>query len=284
MIYGDIERFLADLYPWRWPIIVGAIIVFAAFLAFAYRKGWHLIIQRHWRLTTAIAAPTLALAIFGAWMLAAPLFTNVTVEEEFPFALAAEVPADMTMAQVEDIMAGMAMVNQEMDEPAPKMILGAVEWNLVDDPTPVIELSSTEEEMSDPEHTPVPAQDPTPTPQAVAVKLKAGMFKDADSFHKGSGEATIFRGPDGSLLLRLEDFNVTNGPDLHVLLSPHPDPERQGDVKQAGYVDLGKLKGNIGNQNYPIPDDVDVSIQGSVVIYCKPFHVVFSVATLEVGP
>ena len=51
-------------------------------------------------------------------------------------------------------------------------------------------------------------------------------------------------------------------------------------MKLPGYLDLGKLKGNRGNQNYPIPADVDISIFNSVVIYCKPFAVVFSVATL----
>ena len=49
----------------------------------------------------------------------------------------------------------------------------------------------------------------------------------------------------------------------------------------AGFVDLGKLKGNRGNQNYEIPDGVDVAAQGSVVIYCMPFHVIFSVASLR---
>lgn len=52
-------------------------------------------------------------------------------------------------------------------------------------------------------------------------------------------------------------------------------------MKAPGYVDLGKLKGNKGNQNYTIPDDVDVAAQGSIVIYCKPFHVIFSVASLQ---
>ena len=52
-------------------------------------------------------------------------------------------------------------------------------------------------------------------------------------------------------------------------------------MKSFGYVNIGKLKGNKGNQNYPIPDEVDVSIQGSVVIYCVPFHVIFSVASLR---
>jgi hypothetical protein len=103
---------------------------------------------------------------------------------------------------------------------------------------------------------------------------------DADSIHRGSGTATIYRGPDGSLLLRLENFSVTNGPDLHVYLSPHPNPNRGGQVRTTGYVDLGELKGNRGNQNYPISADVDVAGINSVIIYCKPFSVVFSVAPL----
>ena len=111
--------------------------------------------------------------------------------------------------------------------------------------------------------------------------IAKGSFKDADAFHRGSGTATIYRTPDGSEIVRLEDLNVTNGPALHVVLSTHPNPERSEQVKQEGYVDLGDLKGNRGNQNYPIPAGVDTSIHKSVVIYCYPFAVVFSVATLE---
>ena len=44
---------------------------------------------------------------------------------------------------------------------------------------------------------------------------------------------------------------------------------------------MSKLKGNMGNQNYPTPDDADISSFNSVVIFCKPFKVIFSVATLE---
>ena len=127
---------------------------------------------------------------------------------------------------------------------------------------------------------------PTAAPEAAAddstgaAKLKEGSFRDQDAFHKGSGQAIIFRGPDGSHLLRLEELDVTNGPDLHVILTPHRDPRDQGHVKAEGYVDLGKLKGNKGNQNYPIPATVDVGAQWSVVIYCVPFHVIFSVAQL----
>ena len=120
-----------------------------------------------------------------------------------------------------------------------------------------------------------------PGGSGTALVLRKGTFQDADRFHQGSGEATIYRGPDGSHLLRLENFQVTNGPELHVILSPNPAPESRDDVHQPGYLDLGSLKGNVGNQNYEIPADVDVSALSSVVIYCSPFHVVFSIAPLK---
>lgn len=114
------------------------------------------------------------------------------------------------------------------------------------------------------------------------VRLKVGQFQDIDAFHKGSGDAVIYRGPDGSHLLRLENFEATNRPDLHVILSLWEGPQGiGGHLKTEGYVDLGKLKGNIGNQNYEIPPEVDVQIHNTVTIYCAPFHVIFSVAALQ---
>ena len=109
------------------------------------------------------------------------------------------------------------------------------------------------------------------------VGLISGDFRDADRFHRGSGRATLYRLEDGSHVLRLEDLNVTNGPDLHVLLMVDP----EGADKSQGYLDLGKLKGNIGNQNYPIPLEAVVSEYNAVMIYCQPFHVVFSTAPLR---
>ena len=124
-----------------------------------------------------------------------------------------------------------------------------------------------------------PMEEPMTTgmSSAEAVSLISGDFRDADRFHRGSGRATVYRLEDNSHVLRLEDLNVTNGPDLHVLLMVDP----EGGDKSQGYLDLGKLKGNIGNQNYPIPDDADVSRYHAVMIYCQPFHVVFSTAPLR---
>ena len=122
--------------------------------------------------------------------------------------------------------------------------------------------------------------EPMMSKMSSAQVLSMGNFKDADDFHKGSGAATIYQLEDGSHVLRLEDFRVTNGPDLRVLLSKAPDIRDRGEFQQYDYVELDRLKGNIGNQNYEMPGDLDVSEFQSAVIYCKAFHVLFSVAPL----
>ena len=80
--------------------------------------------------------------------------------------------------------------------------------------------------------------------------------------------------------LRFEDFQVLNGPDLHVwLVGDDPVADTVG-VEPAVYVDLGALTGNIGDQNYTIPADLDLSQYKSVVIWCVPFRVPFNAASL----
>ena len=138
------------------------------------------------------------------------------------------------------------------------------------------EVEAEMEEAAEAE--PVEVSDTMPEQSGPAV-VTTGDFEDFDSFHQGSGTATIYELEDGSHVLRLENFEVTNGPDLHVLLVPDADPADRDAI--VGYVDLGSLKGNIGDQNYEIPGDVDVSSFGSVVIYCQPFHVIFSIASLS---
>lgn len=112
--------------------------------------------------------------------------------------------------------------------------------------------------------------------QAAPELLKQGSFQDADAFHKGSGQAKIFRLVDQSRVLRFENFSSTNGPDLKVWLVQ----DTNGDV-DSGYYSLGKLKGNKGNQNYSIPDDVNIDEYNSVIIWCEAFSVLFSTATLN---
>ena len=255
--FGDVECLAADLYPYRWAIAAGVLIVLAALGAFAYRSGWHMVLWRRRRAATIVGVPLLALAIFVGWDLASPLFSSKTVEEEFPFAFAASIPEEMGREAVELVMAVIAEMDQEpVEEAMPK--------------------SMSFEQATESEEAAI-----STATELGAVELKVGSFRDQDGFHRGSGQATIYRGPDGSHLLRVDDFKVTNGPDLHILLSSHPDPRDRDQLKDTGYIDLGKLKGNIGSQNYPIPVNLDITAQMSVVIYCKPFHVIFSVAPLQ---
>ena len=123
--------------------------------------------------------------------------------------------------------------------------------------------------------------EPMPEKMTEATVLASGKFRDGDSFHKGSGDVNLYRLANGDAVLRFEDLSVTNGPDLHVLVSTHPDPMNKGELRDAGYSTLGQLKGNRGDQNYEVPSDVDPDSISSVIIYCMPFHVIFSVAPLS---
>ncbi len=107
---------------------------------------------------------------------------------------------------------------------------------------------------------------------AMAEKEISGNFAGVgDGIHDASGIAKVIP-VDGSSVLRLEDFRTTNGPDLYVYLSTN---------KQASdFVDLGRLKGNIGNQNYDIPEGTDLSKYDTVLIWCKQFSVLFGSAEL----
>ncbi len=107
--------------------------------------------------------------------------------------------------------------------------------------------------------------------------LVMGSFIDIDPIHGAEGSATIYELPDGERVLRFEDFRSKNGPDLHVYLSTEA-PTSTFAGLGANEIHLGALKGNVGNQNYDIPADVDLSTYRSVVIYCVPFRVVFSTA------
>ena len=99
--------------------------------------------------------------------------------------------------------------------------------------------------------------------------------------HRGSGEAVVFRRADGSRFLRLENFQVTAGPDLHVVLVRHPDPDSAKQVRQDGPLFLGMLKAVKGTQEYEIPADARLADYGSVVVYCKIFDVLFTPAPLK---
>jgi Electron transfer DM13 len=121
-----------------------------------------------------------------------------------------------------------------------------------------------------------------PAELQMKVALK-GSFRDADSAHKGKGNATIFETDAGSKVLRFTDFEATNGPDLKVWLVKAASIQSSADVKASEWLGLGPLKGNIGDQNYIIPTDTPLADYKSVVIWCEQFGVLFAAADLAAG-
>jgi Electron transfer DM13 len=108
--------------------------------------------------------------------------------------------------------------------------------------------------------------------------LSSGSFRSLE--HATTGKAIILRRPGGSLILRLEHLNTSNGPDLRVYLSRIP-ASSELHAYRTGFIDLGPLKGNRGSQNYAIPAGTDLSAFKSAVIWCRRFVVGFGVAPLS---
>ncbi len=231
----------------------------------------------------AILLPLLALA----WWLLSPLFINQVVDDPFP-GMTEMVMDDMgqdsmgqdSMAIAEEMMAdGDDMDDTMMDD---KTMMDdandmddAGEMDKMDD---MGNMDDDDKMMSD--EADDMAGDAAAANEAEPLLIKEGMFRDGERSYQGSGRAAIYQLPDGSHVLRLEDFSVTNGPDLRVLLAAHSDPQTSAALHAEAVIELEPLRGNQGNQNYLIPAGVDIAGQGSVVIYCQPFSLIFSVASL----
>jgi hypothetical protein len=112
------------------------------------------------------------------------------------------------------------------------------------------------------------------------VVVLAGDFTSIDATHQGTGTASIYRVGDTRLILRLDPFTVTHGPDLHVLLSRHEDPRTSTDAL-VGSVDLGALASPSAAQNFEVPAGTDLNQYKSVVIYSISFNIVYTTAKLE---
>ena len=141
--------------------------------------------------------------------------------------------------------------------------------DVVDEEVVVVGAASTEEGAG------AGADQATATPEeAEAAQLVAsGQFEARD--HPGEGMASLVDTPDGTVLT-LTDFATDNGPDLLVYLVPPDAPVGTVD----GFVDLGVLKGNIGDQQYEVPAEVQAMAGWRVVVWCRAFAVSFTEALL----
>jgi hypothetical protein len=110
------------------------------------------------------------------------------------------------------------------------------------------------------------------------LRVSAGEFHAVA--HPGSGEAAVYRLEDGSHALRLENVDVFNGPDLYVYAVAAGDANDSATVSGADTLNLGRLKGNEGDQTYALPDGFDPAKYRSVSIWCQRFSVNFATAPL----
>jgi len=115
-------------------------------------------------------------------------------------------------------------------------------------------------------------------PTSMPVKIAQGDFRGIA--HETKGMASIYELPEGRKVLRFSGFETSNGPDVHVYLVAAADAKDNDTVKNVGFIDLGSIKGNIGDQNYDLPPDVDLAKYRAVTVWCKRFSVNFATAPL----
>jgi hypothetical protein len=208
----------------------------------------------------AVLVVFLAVTVFGVQT----LFYNESVDEAFPLSQVTPVPTQAT-------------------PPPPTVAIAAT--------VPVLPTEARTAMLAPT----APAMAPTTLPTATALAvptvalvpsepqpLTAGNFHSV--VHPGSGQATVYRQPDGSYLLRLTTLDIFNGPDLYVYAVAAADATDGNTVLKAGFLEVAKLKANQGNQNYVLPAGFDPARYRSISIWCKRFSVNFATAPLMPAP
>lgn len=120
---------------------------------------------------------------------------------------------------------------------------------------------------------------PTAPGASSTQPLESGRFYSI--LHPTEGTATIYQMGDGTRVLRFTSFSTSNGPDVLVYMVAADDAKDAATVQKAGFVDLGVIKGNIGDQNYALGSDLDLAKYRAVSIWCKRFSVNFGAAALR---
>jgi hypothetical protein len=212
-----------------------------------------------------ISAIVIIIVGSGAFYLVSPLFISTEVNEPLPTSTvqSGSFQRFIAMDEEEKMQVAKQMSSQERDE-----IMSAATKvnNSIDEP---MDQALLEQQQTQPQNT-------TSTTNTSQETLRVGSFVGVgDGIHNAEGVAKVVPLQDGSNILRLENLHVTNGPDLYVYLAT--------DKSASDFVSLGKLKANNGNQNYEIPSETDLSKYATVLIWCRPFSVLFGSAELSLA-
>lgn len=190
----------------------------------------------------------------GAFYLASPLFISTEIDEPLPEGAALpsseaferftsmseeermEAASQMSEEEKNQIMSDFSRINNSIDEPLEQQLNRSQQ-----------QISQTGNDTN---------------------MLQTGTFVGVgDGIHNAEGIAKVIPIENAGKILRLEDLISTNGPDLYVYLST--------DKSASDFVNLGRLKANIGNQNYEIPAGTDLTKYDTVLIWCRAFSVLF---------
>ena len=193
-------------------------------------------------------------AVIGIYYLAGPLFYDRVIDEPLPAALS-ELQKDLTYDKFVN------MVDEQRKVLVDKMSTETIGLVMEEAKKFTTTVSEDMQEM---------IAKVAPNSQDTPKFSKLGAFQGLKG-HEAKGKAEIISVGDISFL-RFEDFEVTNGPDLHVYMT------KNGDVDSG--IDLGSLKGSKGSQNYAL-GEINTDTYNTVVIYCQPFHVYFASAKLS---
>jgi hypothetical protein len=199
----------------------------------------------------------------GAYYLVSPLFISTEVNEPLPTSAVQSESFQrfIAMNEEEKMQAAKQMSPQERDE---IMSAAAEVNNRLDEP-----MDQTLLQLPPPQ----PQNTTSTTTNTRQDTLRTGSFVGVgDGIHDAEGIAKVIPLRDGSNILRLENLQVTNGPDLYVYLAT--------DKSASDFVSLGNLKANNGNQNYDIPAETDFTKYDTVLIWCRAFSVLFGSAVL----
>ena len=260
----------------------------------------------------AIAAVVLVAVLWFAWWTISPLFVRTTLVEgqniNVPAASApaqndtmADKPAEGDMAKEDAAMAdksGEAMdksTDTAMDKPAegdmakpedkmmaeePGSVAMETPVGMAEESSPTMEATPEGEMMEGKAEGAMAGEDKVMEEPMGAAVLAVGSFDRKDDVHYANGQAIVAREEDGSYVLRLQDLDAANGPDLYVYVSEHPNPNTSDELNQGGH-NLGSLKATNGSFSYELDPSIDPAKVKSVVIYCKAFSVIFSTAALQ---
>ncbi len=213
-----------------------------------------------WAAGAVVAVVVLVIAGFVSYWLASPLWDEGTMLNE---SLGFEVPGMPTPAAMADGASVAALAPTETTATPTSTA------------SPAAASPTASSEAATPAATEAATAAATASGQGSLVSM--GELMGADMFHTGSGLVLLVTAPDGSVILRFQDYEVRNGPDLFIYLTPDPD----GDVHVDGAIELSAIRATQGNVNYEVPDGVDPSTFRAAVIYCRAFSVLFAHAELE---